>query len=76
MRTEISFKLSQALTRGRAVSNPPNSREAVLARLLAKRAAAHRAGLGELERILRAQIKWALPMRTPDGKASEIRRQD
>jgi len=34
----------------------------LLVSLLRKRAAAHNAGAGELEALLRNQIRWALPM--------------
>ncbi|MEO1169700.1 MAG: hypothetical protein AAFW97_13415 [Pseudomonadota bacterium] len=70
MSTETSFRLSQALAGGRFAENRPVSRETVLARLLAKRAAAHRAGMDDLEDILRAQIEWALPMRKIEGSAA------
>ena len=66
----LSFRLSRALAGGRAEKGAPDSREAVLERLLRKRAAAHRAGLEEQERLLRNQIIWSLPMRalTPQGE--------
>lgn len=49
-----SFKLAKAIAGGRAARGRPASREQVLVRLLAKRAAAHRAGLHKLEQALRA----------------------
>ena len=58
----MSFMLAQALSGGRGPAASPNTRERILARLLAKRAAAHRAGLSELEKQLRNQIRWALPV--------------
>jgi len=66
----LSFRLSRALAGGRADKGAPESREAVLERLLRKRAAAHQAGLDEQERLLRNQIIWSLPMRalTPRGE--------
>ncbi|QLC25710.1 hypothetical protein HFP57_12235 [Parasphingopyxis algicola] len=72
MTMETSFRLSQALATGRDNGGRPNSREAVLSRLLAKRAAAHRAGLVDLETILRKQIEWSLPMRSISGKARRL----
>lgn len=71
MNTEISFNLSKALATGRDRNGRPDSRAMVLSRLLAKRAAAHRAGLSELEEILRDQIKWALPMHKIEGSGSK-----
>jgi len=61
----MSFKLAQALRSGRREAQPP-SREAILAGLLSQRAAAARAGLHELERLLRNQILWSLPVRRQD----------
>jgi hypothetical protein len=59
-------RLSHTLARGvearRTTSSHRRSREAVLSSLLAKRAAAHRAGLHQLEKQLRSQILWGLPM--------------
>jgi hypothetical protein len=66
MKTADSFKFVQAVAKGCAQGARPASREAVLARLLAKRAAAHRAGMTGLERFLRLQIAWSLPIRKPD----------
>lgn len=56
-------KLSRAITEGRKLSWRPESREQVLERLLVKRAEAKQAGLESLERSLRQQIAWALPVR-------------
>lgn len=64
-----SFRLAKAIAGGRAARARPTSREQVLVRLLAKRAAAHRAGLHKLEQALRAQILWALPMRRDENRA-------
>ena len=69
MSTEISFKLAMAVASGRKEGPHNTSREAVLARLLAKRAAAYRAELVDLERILRSQIEWGLPIHTAVGSA-------
>jgi hypothetical protein len=59
---DLSFMLSRAIDRGRAEKGVPRSRAEILASLLRKRAEAHRQGLGEQERKLRNQIKWALPI--------------
>jgi hypothetical protein len=61
--SRLSYRLSKALSAGRVSNGRPGSREEVLARLLAKRAAARRAGLDELEGALRRQISWSLPIR-------------
>jgi hypothetical protein len=68
--SRLSYRLSKALSTGRAGSGRPASREQVLARLLAKRAAARQAGLDDLERALREQIAWALPVRKGDAGES------
>lgn len=59
----MSFTLSKAVAAGRDPAVRTRTREAVLASLLSKRAAAHRAGLERQERLLRDQILWALPIR-------------
>lgn len=59
---DLSFMLSRAVDRGRAEKGVPRSRAEILASLLRKRAEAHRQGLGDQERKLRNQIKWALPI--------------
>jgi hypothetical protein len=56
------FMLSRAVARGRAAQGVPTSRQEILVRLLNKRAEAHRQGLHEEERLLREQIRWALPV--------------
>jgi hypothetical protein len=61
--SRLSYRLSKALSDSRRTKWRPSTREEVLAKLLVKRAAAHRAGLKELEASLRQQIRWALPMR-------------
>ena len=53
--------LSQAMARG-----APHSRAAVLNRLLRRRAHAQQIGDVETEARLREQIRWSLPMQTPD----------
>lgn len=65
--TALSLGFSQAIARGRRRPRVPDSRATLLASLLRKRATAHNAGAGELEALLRDQIRWALPIhRTPD----------
>lgn len=67
-RTSLSFRLAQALAKGRA-PGALSSREAILAALLSKRAAARRAGLKDQEALLRGQILWSLPVHHPaDGE--------
>jgi len=63
--TMLSLQLSRALAKGRAAAGP-QSRADLLASLLRKRAAAHNAGAGDLEALLRDQIRWALPMHAND----------
>lgn len=58
----LSFKLSRAISQGRTDKGVPKSRAEILVALLRKRAEAHRQGLGEQERQLRAQITWSLPI--------------
>lgn len=60
---DLSFRLAKAVAAGRRTRWRPMTREQVLARLLVKRAAAHQAGLGDLETSLRKQISWSLPIR-------------
>jgi hypothetical protein len=62
--TVLSVKLSRALSRGRTMPAPPQSRASLLATLLRKRATAHNVGADDLEALLRDQIRWALPMQT------------
>jgi hypothetical protein len=58
--------LSQTMMKARAV---PHSRAAVLSRLLRRRAHAQQIGDWETEARLREQIRWSLPMQTPEGDA-------
>lgn len=58
----LSLKLSRAVAQGRAATDRPESRAALLVTLLRKRAAAYNAGAHELEALLRDQIRWALPI--------------
>jgi len=67
--SSLSYRLAKALSDGRAARGRPGSREEVLARLLMKRATAHRAGLHKLEAALRGQIAWALPVHKGDEVA-------
>jgi len=55
--------LSQAMAKARAA---PHSRAAVLNRLLRRRAHAQQIGDLETEARLREQIRWSLPMQSPD----------
>ena len=63
--SDLSFKLSRALSGGRAGKGVPASRAEILAKLLRKRAEAHRLGQRAHERKLRDQISWALPIEEP-----------
>lgn len=63
--SKISFHFAQALSAGRTRRTAPLTRESILAGLLQKRAAAARCGLGDLEKQLRSQIRWSLPILTP-----------
>jgi hypothetical protein len=67
--TALSVKLSRALSRGRNMPPPPQSRAGLLAILLRKRATAHNVGASDLEALLRDQILWALPMQTDVDQA-------
>jgi hypothetical protein len=60
--TMLSLHLGKAVSRGRAEASAPKSRAEILVRLLRKRAVAHNVGAEELEDLLRAQIRWALPL--------------
>jgi hypothetical protein len=64
--TDLSFMLSRAVARGRADRGVPKSRQTILLGLLNKRAEAHRQGLHGQERMLREQIRWALPVNEPE----------
>ena len=72
----LMFKLSRAVDAGRADKGVPKSRAEILVALLRKRAEAHRQGLGDQERKLRDQIKWALPVQDgePAGAAPAANR--
>ncbi len=69
--SRLSYRLAKAAAAGRRLAWRPASREQVLARLLVKRAAAHQAGLDELETALRQQIAWSLPMRWGENDACD-----
>jgi hypothetical protein len=60
--TMLSHRFSRALAQGRAKPAEPPSRASLLATLLRKRATAHNVGAEELERLLRDQIRWSLPI--------------
>lgn len=66
-----ALHFARALERGRRQPAPPPSREAVLVSLLTKRAVAARMGASDIEGLLRAQIRWALPM-LPHDQPSRI----
>ena len=61
-------RLSRALQDGRRLRWRPASREEVLQRLLVKRAEAKQAGLDGLEKSLRQQIAWSLPVRRGESE--------
>jgi hypothetical protein len=61
----LSVRFSRALAKGRAVSSLPDTREALLYKLLCKRAAAYNVGAEDIEGMLRQQILWSLPMFAP-----------
>ena len=63
--SKMSFKFAQALSAGRTRRTAPLTRESILAGLLQKRAAAARCGLADLEKQLRSQIRWSLPILNP-----------
>ena len=63
--SKMSFHFARALSAGRTRRTSPLTRESILAGLLQKRAAAARCGLDELEKQLRSQIRWSLPILTP-----------
>ena len=63
--TDLSFLLTRTVNRGRSDRGVPKNREQILVGLLNKRAEAHRQGLHAQERMLRAQIRWALPVSEP-----------
>ena len=63
--------LSRAVAQGRAERDVAWTRAEILATLLRKRAEAHRQGLGDQERKLRDQIKWALPIHPAEERESE-----
>ena len=64
-------RLSRALQDGRKMRWRPASREEVLQRLLVKRAEAKQAGLHGLERSLRQQIAWSLPVRRGENASED-----
>lgn len=63
----VSFAVhfAKALDSGRRLPRPVATRAMLLASLLAKRATAHNIGAVDLERLLRAQILWSLPIHRP-----------
>jgi hypothetical protein len=73
--SSMSHLLSRAIGGRRATSSHRSSREAILAALLGKRAAAYRAGLDELEQQLRSHILWALPIQRPEDRPDQKEKQ-
>lgn len=68
--TALSVRFARALSQGRHIKPPAETRPQLLASLLRKRAAAHAAGADDLEALLRDQIRWALPIdREPEARA-------
>ncbi len=67
----LAARLAKALTDSRKLRWKPDTREQVLARLLVKRAEASAAGLTGLEKQLRQQIRWALPMHQLEADVTE-----
>jgi hypothetical protein len=65
--SDLSLKLSRAVSRGRATKGVPRNRAEILHTLLRKRAEAHRRGQADHEQKLRDQITWSLPIE--DGEA-------
>ena len=59
--SRLSLILGRAVDRGR-VDTSPRTRAGLLAALLRKRATADNQGAGNLEMMLREQIRWSLPM--------------
>ena len=58
----IGIRFARALQNGRRDSAATLTRERVLVSLLNKRAVAAQMGADEMEAMLRAQIRWSLPM--------------
>jgi len=69
--SKMSFHFARALSAGRAPRPVPLTRESILAALLRKRAEAARCGLAELERQLRSQIRWSLPILNPSAPGED-----
>ncbi len=64
--SKLSIQFAKALASGRRTPPLPDTRERLLVTLLRKRAAAQAVGDEELEDLLRAQIRWALPTMEPE----------
>lgn len=69
--TALSVRLSRAVAGGRRFVALPPSRATLLASLLRKRATAHNVGAGDLEALLRDQIRWALPIMDAEKELTE-----
>jgi hypothetical protein len=74
--SKMSFHFARALSAGRTRRTVPLTRESILAGLLQKRAEAARCGLAELEKQLRSQIRWSLPILKPPGPDSGAAEED
>lgn len=61
----LSLILARATERGR-IDRAPATRATLLAGLLRKRAAASVHGAEDMERLLREQIRWSLPIERGD----------
>lgn len=69
--SKMSFHFARALSAGRIRRTVPLTRQSILAALLRKRAEAARCGLDDLEKQLRSQIRWGLPILNPSLPADE-----
>lgn len=58
----IGIRFARALQSGRKDATASLTRERVLVSLLNKRAVAAQMGADDMEAMLRAQIRWSLPM--------------
>ena len=63
--SRMIYHFARAVANGRESKGAPTSREQLLFRLLHQRAEADRLKLVEQEKMLRNQILWSLPIRTP-----------
>jgi len=61
----FALHFAKAINAGRRLPQPVATRASLLVALLNKRAVAHNVGAEELEELLRAQIRWSLPIVHP-----------